>query len=118
MSGSNRTSAISEKRSSVFDTASLPSGNGNNQPVTAPAMLLVQSQQVSKPLSLTMPYLEHRGLRSPKMYHYEMKMSYINIIQRNYPISTPPTKTSYDSLIQIKHFTECINLFNSPPLKI
>ena len=62
VSGSNRTSAISEKRSSVFDTASLPSGNGNNQPETAPAMLLVQSQQVSKPLSLAMPRLEHRGI--------------------------------------------------------
>ena len=45
---SNRTSAISGKRSSEFNTASLPSGNGNNQPETAPAMLLVHSQQVSK----------------------------------------------------------------------
>ena len=46
-SGSNRTPAISGKRSSDFDTASLPSGNSNSQPETATAMLLVQSQQVS-----------------------------------------------------------------------
>ena len=45
-SGSNRISAISGKRSSDFTTASLASGN-NNQPETAPAMLLVHSQQVS-----------------------------------------------------------------------
>lgn len=47
-SGSNRASAISGKRSSDFNTASLQSGNGNNQPETAHAMLLVHSQQVSK----------------------------------------------------------------------
>ena len=46
-SGSNRISAISGKRSSDFTTASLASGNNNNQPETAPAMLLVHSQQVS-----------------------------------------------------------------------
>ena len=49
-SGSNRTPAISGKRSSDFDTASLASGNSNSQPETATAMLLVQSQQVSTPI--------------------------------------------------------------------
>ena len=52
-SGPNRTSAISGKRSTEFDTASLPSGNSNNQPETANAMLLVQSQQVSTLLHST-----------------------------------------------------------------
>ena len=51
-SGSNRTPAISGKRSSDFDTASLPSGNSNSQPETATAMLLVQSQQVSSSILL------------------------------------------------------------------
>ena len=46
-SGSNRISAISGKRNSDFTTSSLASGNNNNQPETAPAMLLVHSQQVS-----------------------------------------------------------------------
>ena len=56
-SGSNRISAISGKRNADFTTASLASGNNNNQPETAPAMLLVHSQQVSANFIVLRPCL-------------------------------------------------------------
>ena len=72
-SGSNRISAISGKRNADFTTASLASGNNNNQPETAPAMLLVHSQQVSANFIVLRPCLSITILFAKYESQYLMK---------------------------------------------